>query len=240
MSWISAVLGSDSYLLFAYTDPTAGPSAKGVKLAGNAPTADEARRAVNEPAMTVRLAGVPSVPLSNEWIEYLQLPAAPPWLVHFQRPAAGPAASWRSDPLLAGKFHPQYPDDLEATFVLIGKKTLEKMWVRLDEAVPKVGFRGNLLNTSHFEPSLAAGVRVMVRPSRSHPPALWVPDGPAADNLLTYSSVCEKCGFDLVFIPMSELAKMQFPDAPPGAVFERMTTRCLMCRNTMHIAKLPA
>ena len=236
MSWISANVGPDTYLLFAYNDPGAGPSARGVKLAGETPTRDEARMAIERPSHTVRLAGIQTIQLPNEWIEYLQLPIAPPWMAHVA--PSGGGTPWRTDPALAGRFHPQYPDDVETTFILLGKKTLEKMWVRISEVVPRVGYRGVLLNTSHLEPALAQGARVLIRPSKSHPPALWVPDGACADNLREWSSVCEKCGFDLVFIPISELAKMQFPDAPPGAVFERMTTRCLMCKSTMHLAKL--
>jgi hypothetical protein len=234
MSWISATLGGDHFLLFAYTDPAAGPSGKGIKLAGDAPTHEEAHRAVHAPTNTVRLPGVATAPLSNDWVEYLQLPASPPWMAHF---APARPAPWRNDPAFAGRFHPQFADDIEAHFVLLGKKTIEKMWVRLDEVVPGVGYRGGLLNTSHLEPSLAAGARVMVRPSHSHPPAMWVPDGACADNLRAYSSVCEKCGFDLIFIPIADLARMQFPDAPPNTMMEQMTTRCLMCRSTMHVAK---
>jgi hypothetical protein len=154
-------------------------------------------------------------------------------MVHFAQPAAGP---WRTDPALAGKFNPQYPDDIEATFILMAEKKLEKMWVRITEVVPVIGYRATLLNTSHFKPALAANTRVMVRPSRSHPPMLWVPDGAAAENLKTHTSVCSKCGFDLIFIPIAELTKMQFPNIPAGSVLERMTTRCMMCGETMDVA----
>lgn len=234
MSWVSVVLGADTFLLYAYTDRSAGPSAKGTKLAGSQPTHDDARRAVERPDATLRLAGMNPTPLSSEWIAYLQLPAEPGWMLHVGDSGGTP---WRRDPQLQGAFHPQFADDLEATFVLLAHKTLEKMWVRLDAAAPSIGYRGALLNSSHVEPTLAAGTRVMIRPSRSHPPALWVPEGPAADNLRTHTAVCEACGFDLVFIPIAELQKMQFPDLPPGMELEQMTTRCLMCRSTMHVAR---
>jgi hypothetical protein len=143
-------------------------------------------------------------------------------------------SQWHQDPALAGKFHPQMPDDIEATFIHLGKKTLEKMWVRL-EAAHAVGYVGQLLNTSHVEPAFAAGVRVLVRPSRSHPPMLFVPQV-AAQNLERWKSECSQCGFDLVFIAVAELVKMQFPNVPAGAEMQQFTTRCLMCRGTMHVA----
>ena len=63
---------------------------------------------------------------------------------------------------------------------------------------------------------------------------LWVPPAAAA-NFASWSTVCEACGFDLLFIPVAELATMTFPQMPPGAIVERFTTRCLMCKGTMHI-----
>jgi hypothetical protein len=240
--WISARLGSEAFLLYSYVDAMAGPSAKGIKLAGEAPTVEEARLALERPSATVRLPGVATTPLSAEWIDYLQLPAAPPWLAHFRPPptAAPPAAMppWRTDPLLAGQFHPECPDDIEVTFVLLSHQVLEKMWVRLDKVAPPMGYVGKLLNSSRHAAPLATGATVMVHPSRSHPPALWVPDAATAQNLRDYSTVCEGCGFDLLLIPMAELVHMQFPTAPPGAVLAQMTTRCVLCRGTMHCKRL--
>jgi hypothetical protein len=137
--------------------------------------------------------------------------------------------------MLRGAFHPGHPDDLEVTFVQFSKQTLEKMWVRLGEVVPQIGYRGTLLNTSHVDPAQREGTRVLVRPSRSHPPALWVPDGACADNLRSHESQCEQCGFELIFIPIAELTRLQFPAMPPGSLLEFMTTRCLMCRGTMDV-----
>ena len=214
----------------------AGPSGKGVAIAGATATLDEARLAAESPPTTVRLGGVTTAPLPAEWIAYLQLPAEPGWMQFFAPKRSANGKPWHADLALSGKFHPEMPDDIEATFVLLKEKTLEKMWVRIEGVEPDVGYRASLLNTAHASPALAAGMKVLVRPSKSHPPMLWVPPA-AAQNLARWSTVCEACGFDLLFIPVDELAKMQFPDAPPGAVVERFTTRCLMCRATMHVAK---
>lgn len=141
---------------------------------------------------------------------------------------------WRADEALVGHFHPQMPDDIEATFVLHKHRKLERMWVRLERPIPGIGYEGTLINTSHFEPGLAQGRSVLVRASRSHPPLMYVPPE-AARNLEEWTSTCEKCGCDLVFIPVEDLARMQFPDAPKGSVPVRFTTRCLLCMGTMHV-----
>lgn len=231
MPWVDATMGPQRFLLFTYEDSTGGPSGKGVVVAGPTATIEEARQAAEQPSATVRLTGVTTTPLPPEWVAYLRLPAKPTWMQFFE----GASKPWRDDPLLAGKFHPEMPDDLEVTFILVAQKTLEKMWVRVNAAVPDIGYRGTLLNTSHVVPALAAGSVVDVRPSKSHPPALWVPEVAAA-NLAKWSTVCASCGFDLLFVPVSDLVKMQFPNIPPGAVMDRFTTRCLMCRETMNVA----
>ena len=240
-------MGSERFLAFTYTDASAGPSAKGAKVAGDQPTPAEVEEAVQSPGVTLRMAGVSSVPLEEGWITYLRLPAEPPWMAHFAgaaKPAPGAASKtpWRDDPRLAGHFHQSQPDDIEANFVLLKQKTIEKMWVRITAPVRAsavdIGFMAELLNQSHHVPEFKPGAKVFVRPSKSHPPLLQVPRV-AVDNLREWTTVCEGCGFDLLFIPVADLAKMQFPNAPAGSVPVRFTTRCIMCQQTMHVAERP-
>ncbi len=233
MTWVAATMGASRYLLFVYDDAQAGPSGKGVAITGVTATPEEARLAATEPATTVRLAGVETSPLPGDWIAYLGLPTEPSWMQYFRKPSAADKP-WRTDPALQGSFHAQERDDIEATFVLLKEKTLEKMWVRIEAVEPRIGYRAALLNTAKSSPAFVAGTKLFVRPSRSHPPMLWVPPAAAA-NFASWSTVCEACGFDLLFIPVEELAKMTFPQMPPGAIMERFTTRCLMCKGTMHI-----
>jgi hypothetical protein len=233
MTWVAATMGARRYLLFVYEDAQAGPSGKGVEVTGPTATPEDAHLAATQPATTVRLAGVETSPLPADWITYLGLPAEPGWMKYFRKPTAA-SKPWRTDPALQGSFHPQEPDDIEATFVLLKEKALEKMWVKIEAVEPGVGYRAILLNTAKSAPALAAGTKVLVRASKSHPPMLWVP-AVAAANLASWSTVCEACGFDLLFIPVEDLAKMTFPQMPPGAIMERFTTRCLMCKGTMHV-----
>src|SRR5688500_16205668 len=130
MAWVAAFLGPRRYLVFTYTDRAGGPSGRGVPIAGDEPTPDEVRAAVEQPTATVRLGGVSTTVLRPVWLARLGLPPVPPW--------ASPreAKPWREHPLLRGHFHPEHPDDIEATFVLLAHKTLEKMWVRLEAEVP--------------------------------------------------------------------------------------------------------
>lgn len=236
MSWVDAVMGDQHYLLFTYTDRMAGPSGKGVPIAGATATLEEAHAAAEHPVTTVRLPGVNTAPIPPEWLAHLRLPPEPPWMAFFAPKTESP---WRADPLLSGKFHPQMADDIQVAFVLVEHKTVEQMWVRLVGVERGVGYRGTLLNTSQRAPELSSGANVLVRATPSKFPVVWVPPAAAA-NLVSWSSVCEACGFDLVFLPMEELVRMQFPSAPPGAVMERFTTRCLLCRETMHVTHASA
>src|SRR5262249_33186603 len=108
-SWVMIDrLPDEPIIAFVYLDPHAGPSAKG----GLASEHDLATM----PSRTIRLS--PQVALRElTEIELVarKLPAAPPWLSSFgPQPAAD--SPWHRDPLLDGKFHPQYPDDIQ-TFV---------------------------------------------------------------------------------------------------------------------------
>ncbi len=233
MSWMAAFVGSQRFLLFAYNDPSAGPSGKGVEIAGELPTPQEVQGAVQAPTTTVRLSGVPTSPLPAEWVAHLGLPAEPGWMQFLSQPPAGP---WRTNPVLRGRFHPEHPDDIEANFLQLRQRTIERMWGQLHAPIEDLGFVGKLLNSSQLVPDLASGVDVLVRPSTSHPPLVFVPVV-AAENLRDWSSTCGVCGFELVLIPMQELIRMQFPNAPPNSLPERFTTRCAMCESAMQVVR---
>jgi hypothetical protein len=79
----------------------------------------------------------------------LGLPVPPPWVADYgeQPPAGSFWGSWRADARLAGRFHPDYPDDLR---VLVGEDTpagfqVEAVWVSLRSCSAE-GCAGVLLN----------------------------------------------------------------------------------------------
>jgi hypothetical protein len=231
--WVTAPSG-ENYLGFTYLDRTAGLSVK----AGPWPepqTAEALDAAIHRPGVTFRLPGPWNLtPVSPGDIAALKLPAEPPWLAHFAPP---PPASqpWRTDLLLAGKFHPSYPDDLEALFFFHAHRRVERMWVRIvDVAASSGGYLGQLLNTPHTPAGLQAGAPVVIRAARGAPSPIWVRDA-VRDNLSGYQSLCHDCGFDLLVTPAAELVQRQFPGAPEGSVMMQFTTRCAMCQGTMTV-----
>lgn len=91
------------------------------------------------------------------------------------------------------------------------------------------------INASPRVQAPSPGVRALSKP---HPPLVHMPRV-AVENLRTWTAVCESCGFDLLFIPVMDLHKMQFPNTPAGTVPVQFTTRCVLCSQTMHVTKRP-
>ncbi len=234
MGWGIVRLPEQRALVYSYVDPQAGPSAKGALMHGEAPTLDDARAAATRPGVTVRLGpGLTPRALTEEELIDLQLPDEPEWMEFFRPREEGP---WRKDPLLAGRFHPQHPNDLQVSFFLPAHRQVEQMWVRLDGEVPALhAWGGTLLNTSHLDPALTQGTRVAVRGAKGAEAPLWVSEV-MAKNLERWDATCSACGFDLVLEPVEALLARQFPGLPEGSVMEAFTTRCAMCNQTQSVS----
>lgn len=149
----------------------------------------------------------------------------------------GPSGPWQRDPALAGRFHPSYPNDLEVRFYFAEQQTLEKMWVRttgVDEEIG--GYVAVLVNRPHTDATgLAPGASVAYRVAAGMPDPIWVTPAMRA-NLASWSSRCERCGFDMLLLPAEDLIRRQF-ELPPGTVMEAFTTRCLACGEGMVVRK---
>lgn len=233
MSWSLVRRGEERFLAFTYTDRDTGRSAKGVRVAGAAPTDAEALAAASRPDLTLRLEpGVEVTALADEDVARLGLPLEPEWMAFFRQPP-GP---WTSDPRLAGQFHAEFPDDLQARFHFPGSQVVEQMWVRLDRAVPEQdAYEGQLLNNARSDPAIAAGLRVRVRPVPGQQP-VWI--SPAAEeNLAGWGARCEGCGFGLVLEPIPALIARQFANAPQDVTVEAFTSRCAVCGGTQLIQR---
>ena len=233
-AWVWLFADSGRHLAFTYVDQRAGLTARGGILPEDL-TPDALHSAVSYPNASFRLPGPwPVVPLTDGERERLQLPAQPHWMVLFapQSPVSRP---WRTDPGLAGKLHPSYPDDLEALFYFHTHQRVERMWVRIAGVAADVGgYLGQLLNTPHTPVGLQAGASVLIRVAPGAPSPVWLSDA-VRDNLARYQALCHDCGFDLLLIPADEIARAQFPNAPEGSVMVQFTTRCAMCRGTMTV-----
>lgn len=154
-------------------------------------------------------------------------------MVQISSPPSSIDSPWHGDPDLQGLFHPDCPDDVEVLFFFPHKRVKEKMWVRLQQIRPDIGgYQGELLNSSYTLNALTKGRQIMLRKSPGLPaPFYLTPE--MLENQRDWDIHCTSCGFDAVFRPIGELASMQFPDAPDGALPVAFTTRCPLCKDTM-------
>jgi hypothetical protein len=235
--WLRTPAG-DLFLTFTYEDPASGPSAKGSRV-DLEPSWEQLERAIKRPEMTFQVSspGLVFQPLPPDHVAAFRLPMQPEW-TQGVGPSSGPNAGgqpWRRDPSLSGKLHPEFPDDLEVRFYFPVERALEQMWVRVTGVDVQIsGYTGQLLNQPNTPGELRAGSVVSFRVVRGVPNPVWV-TRPARENLLAWTTRCRTCGFDMLFEPVADVARKQFPTAPRGTIPVMFTTRCPLCAQTMTV-----
>jgi hypothetical protein len=232
-------LPEEPIIAFVYLDHRAGPSAKG----GHASD----RNLAAMPLITVRLTlSMHLTELSPAEVAAHKLPAKPPWLDGYGK-QPDPDAPWHKDPLLAGHFHPQLPDDIQA-FVHDGdprrtRRGPEKCWVRLlrveraptrqladtDVEPSRHVYIGELLNQPHTLQSVKRGDHIKLISAHGLPHLLHVTDDYLREREAWTITPCNKCGASECFDPPSVMAKVRFPDAPAGSEPVKFTSFCTHC-----------
>lgn len=224
MAWAWVTDGPQTLLVYAYDDPQVGPCARGGVVARETFGAD-VRRAVEQPNMTLRLAGgrFAPEPVDAATVGELGLPDRPWWAEGLPEP--GP---WRSDPALVGRFLVDCPDDLKVRFYF--ERTMENMWVTTRSVDAEIGgYAGMLLNDPHTEGTgLIAGSAVSYRAVRGAPLPIWVSTRMRRD-FGEWSSVCPKCGFDFLIWAVADLIGPGFARALHGKPHRILGTRCAAC-----------
>ncbi len=218
---------------YTYLDPSAGLSARGDSL--------EKLSQGSFPAQTVRLpfGQTPWTVFPPEKIRSNALPEIPTWVEHYgpQPPSGTLWGQWRVEPLLQGRFHPSYPDDLQVVVHEGGPRTSstrpELIWVRV-LAGQNGQYQGTLLNQPHGLSSLSQGsIITFIMPSKGPQPLrateLYLKE--RSDWVIT---PCDKCGLTELFDPPSVLIPATF-QIPEGSTLEMFTTFCGMCGGTMHV-----
>jgi hypothetical protein len=230
--WVQVELGDDVLLGFAYSDPSAGRSAKGAIVRPES-FHEDVRRAIERPDATVRLEppGYRATPLGEAAIAQLGLPATPSWLSYYGEQPGGP---WRTDSALAGQFHPDAPDDLQVEFH--GASGGDIMWVRttgVDVAVS--GYIGTLLNSPKNVHGVKVNDVVTYRAALGAIHPIWVSPAVRA-NLEEWETSCASCGFDLLLGAASDVIARQFSNSHVGEMVS-FTTRCPMCNGSMLVKR---
>ncbi len=219
---------ADDFIGFTYVDPQAGLSAKG--------SDKDDKDLVEKPSMTVRLSipGPPCTPLSAAEISQLKLPAMPSWVETFYgpQPLAGKVwGTWRRHPQLAGRIHPQFPDDLQVIVHDGGPRLTQRrpelIWVRVTGDEQDV-FVGRLLNRPHQLITVSEGdqIQFVIPPKSQHP--LMVTSKYLSERGDWVIHPCNKCGLTELFDAPSDLLKVIFPNAPADKM-AAFSSFCVAC-----------
>jgi hypothetical protein len=225
-------------IAFVYLDAHAGPSAKG-GLASDMNLA-------TMPSRTVRLS--PTVKLSeldDAECAARKLPANPTWLSHYgPQPLAD--APWRHDPNMRGKFHKDFPDDIQALVhdgdprVMRRAATRPVTDVIADHEKQRAVYIGELLNAPHTLQSVKRGDRLKLLSVAGMPHPLHVTDAYLQERLQWEITPCDKCGATETFDPPSVMAKVRFPNAPVDAMIAAFTSICSHCGGMQQLRLLDA
>lgn len=140
--------------------------------------------------------------------------------------------SWRDDPNLKGRFHPEYPDDLQVIVHDGGPRltetTPELMWVKV---LGKKGIanQGEILNAPHNLKTVKTGSKILfiALPEVEYP--FRVTEKYLAERDAWNILPCNKCGFPELFDAPSDLINKVFPSLPPGNLVQSFTAFCPLC-----------
>ncbi len=222
-------------IAFVYLDQRAGPSAKG-GLASELQIA-------TMPSRTIRLSADTKISeLSESEVHARKLPPKPDWVAMYGK-QPDPESAWHRDPLLAGQFHANHPDDIQ-TLVHDGdprrtRRGPELCWVRMlrvdraptrrvtaDFEPSRHVYIAELLNQPHTLQSVKRGDRLKVISVHGLPNPLHVTDEYLGEREHWKITPCDKCGCSEGFDPPSVMAKVRFPDAAPDLEIQQFTSFC--------------
>ena len=147
---------------------------------------------------------------------------------------------WRDNPKLKGKFHPEYPDDIQVLIhdggPLFSKHHPEQVWVRVLGCQREI-FRGTVLNQPYHLETVSEGslVKFLMPEGGSHP--LMVTDKYLSERKNWIIHPCRKCGFSELYDAPSDLIRVTFPNRVKRGVMTSFTTRCCACGDGQVVEK---
>lgn len=174
------------------------------------------------------------MPLSDEEVRALSLPAKPDWLESYgPQPQPGSLwGTWRNEPRLMGRFHPEYPDDVQVLVheggPHIAKHRPELMWIRVTGSLEGI-YAGIVLNTPFELTNIHRGsvIKFLVPQGGAYP--VMVTDKYLAERDRWVIHPCKKCGLTEIFDAPSDFIRVVFPNDPKNAAYESFTSRCGAC-----------
>lgn len=226
--WVRLSLSNyPNAIWFTYVDPQAGFSAATDFLKGLESSPEHCIARLPQQGVTCE-------PLSDEEILGLSLPAKPDWLRHYgpQPPPGTLYGTWRTDQRLKGKFHPEYPDDIQVLVheggPYIAKHPPEVMWVRVTGSQEGI-FLGIILNQPYGLSNITEGsiIKFMMPSGGEHP--ILVTDKYLEERDRWLIHPCDKCGLTELFDAPSDYFRVMFPNVPEDEITVSFTSRCGAC-----------
>jgi hypothetical protein len=149
---------------------------------------------------------------------------------------------WREDPLLAGKFLPDYPDDLQVIVHDGGPRFTDRrpeaVWVSVTARNGRA-YRGKVLNAPQQLQSVRQGDEVLFLAMPGKTPPIQVSQKYLAERGQWVIEPCEKCGCTELFDAPSDLIQKVFPALAgrPNEIPEAFTSFCPICLGVQVIHK---
>ncbi len=148
----------------------------------------------------------------------------------------------QSHPKLVGRFHPDYPNDLEVLIhdggPRLSTKAPELVWVTVLSEEDSI-FRGRVLNTPHNLTSVTQNSEItFIVPNGSPHPVMVTPKY-LSERSSWLIHPCDKCGMSEIFDAPSDFMKAVFPNTPEDAVLEGFTSKCPICGGFLALEHLP-
>jgi hypothetical protein len=160
-------------------------------------------------------------------------------------------ALWHDDPNLKGRFHPEYPDDLqvilhEGSFRFTEAKP-ELVWARIHEGLklrftshmtdPIIAYRAILLNQPHHLKTFEVGQKFMLVAYAGYPHTISVTREYLFSRAPYDIIPCDKCGLPELFDPIPKLIEHTFSGLKdkPNETLSIFTSFCPLCGGTMMV-----
>jgi len=150
------------------------------------------------------------------------------------------AGEWRKHPRLVGRFHPEYPDDLEVMVhdggPRISTRRPEIVWVRVTTQDDNI-FEGRVLNQPHQLLTVKEGDTICFLAPEGGKYPILVTDQYLEERQNWIIEPCNKCGLSELFDPPSEIIKRSFQLIPGVEDIPAFTTFCGACGGTLLVSR---
>lgn len=147
---------------------------------------------------------------------------------------------WRDYPPLIGKFHPEFPDDVQVMVHDGGYRfteaQTEMIWVRVIGLENDV-LRGVVLNEPYQLEKVAQGDEILFIVPKGGDYPLLVSEQYLAEREDWIIKPCDECGFDELFDAPSDFIEDAFLPKYEGSITLDFTCRCNLCRGIMVVSR---